>query len=348
MPFKKIKSILAPYFICFRNALEYCRKNIKIIYYLAETLKFSIPFLGCFAPALVTSTGWLMFGNLILFSSLLTLQWATLTNKANKRVAKVENEFSKWRKLYGDNEIEKINKLNVFLLSIVNFSHLVSDKVKKLSIEITYHLDGSMRQRVIDFLQESINSIEELLTEHYDATMRASIKLVYNKDSFKTYVRGGKNIESRGGELSIKNLNKKIIPIEHNFAYDAIANKHLNFFAEGNLAHIHNKSEKDDAFFCEYPDYSDIFCATFIMPIRIPEYRNNTDTHEILGIVCIDCKQEINEWSRSDFKDKLCYHLVADYADNLALLFKTLDSVNKTKIKNRENYIKYNARKKNT
>ncbi len=343
-----IKSTIAPIFIWVRNYLENLRKKNKCVFDLfSETVKFAIPFIGCFAPAFVTSTGWLMFGNLLLFSSLLTLQWATLTNKADRRVAKVEEEFAAWRKLYGEDEIEKIDKLNSFLFSAIDFSHLVSDKVKKLSTEIAYKIDGSVERRVCDFLQEGINSIEDLLTEHYQVNMRASIKLVYDKKSFKTYVRGAHNIESRGGDLAVKNLNRKILLIENNFAYDAIANKYLKFFAEGNLIDMHNKSEDDDVFFCEYENYLDYFCATFIMPIRIPEYRENIDKHEILGIVCVDCNQEINEWSRTDFKDKLCYHIVADYADSLALLLKTLNNANKAKLKSRENFERYNARKRN-
>lgn len=71
----------------------------------------------------------------------------------------------------------------------------------------------------------------------------------------------------------------------------------------------------------------DIFSSTIVMPIRIPVYNGmlpeqGEPPQQILGLLCVDCKTEITEWSDNNIKEKRAYHIIADYADSLAMLLK--------------------------
>lgn len=335
-PFKWIKSKIGKPFILFRRKLEELReKRPEVFDFVSEAIKISLPFLGVFAPALLTGTRWLMVGNLVLFSSLLTLQWATLKNEGDRRVKIEQEKHAEEEKilddLYGEDEEKKLTKAvhqlqesQHFSYQVVDFSHLVSHNVKQLSTELTVTSpqDGRMTRRVIDFLQESINSMEDILQAHYKLNIRASVKLGIDENTFKTYARGKQNILSRGGELAVRKLNGKKLLVKQNYAYDAIVNNDLKFFAEGNLTCLHNKIEEGDQFFCEYENYLDLFQSTFIMPIRIIDYQRGAEAHEILGLVCIDCPEEMIDWNDPGFDTTIGYHIVADYADSLALLMK--------------------------
>ena len=101
-------------------------------------------------------------------------------------------------------------------------------------------VDGRGRTRVYDFLERSVIYLEELLSTLYERSIRISIKLAIDDCTFKTYVRGKNNISSRGGQLKCKKKNQKRLKVSKNYAYKALVNKGLAFFAEGDLLHLHN------------------------------------------------------------------------------------------------------------
>ena len=166
----------------------------------------------------------LAIGNLVLFSVLLTLQWATLTNKMYRRLEESrkqhEDDNNLLEGLYAEDEGRKIQayqeraeKDASFLHDVVDFSHLVSDSVKKLTAELEMGVDGRGRTRVYDFLERSVIYLEELLSTLYERSIRISIKLAIDDCTFKTYVRGKNNISSRGGQLKCKKKNQKRLKI---------------------------------------------------------------------------------------------------------------------------------------
>ena len=207
---------------------------------------------------------------------------------------------------------------------VVDFSHLVSDSVKKLTAELEMGVDGRGRTRVYDFLERSVIYLEELLSTLYERSIRISIKLAIDDCTFKTYVRGKNNISSRGGQLKCKKKNQKRLKVSKNYAYKALVNKGLAFFAEGDLLHLHNIVGDGDKFYCEEEEFERLFLSTFIMTVRIPRFEEDPEKHAVIGLICIDSEHSLVEWSEKDFTSKVCYHIVADFADSIALLLKKL------------------------
>ena len=320
-----------------------------------KVITFLIPFVSCFAPALVTKNWIRAVLEFIVLSIILLFQWSTYTNriieKENKikeiekklkseqdRVKELKTEIDSLNKdaqdysdLFGQDEIvyrEKIKLMNQQFDSFAGFSHSISDNVKKITAEIEKPTDPRVVMKVAEFLQQSLSALEIILSEHYEKEIRASVKMTVDENNVKTYARGKNNISSRGGEYPCSQLNQKPIPIESNYAYIAIVQKQRKFFAEGNLVDMHNKFEEDDVFFCKYgDDFLDFFYSTIVMPIRIPVFtglppEQKEPIQDILGMLCVDCKSEMPEWSTSTLTDRRAYHIIADYADSLAILLK--------------------------
>lgn len=341
---KRIKRIASN----IRKKLDMLReRNPKAFDKVSKFIQFIIPFLGAFAPALVTNIWCIMIGEAFIFSSVLLFQWAILTNRRIREVDEAledhVKEIDELKNKYNENEaileelylndnnklvtqkIKEIEFLKQQTRDIAGFSYVVSDQVKKLSTEFEYAQDAVVTNHITLFLQKCLNNIEELLGAYYQVEIRASIKLTVSASTLKTYVRGKNNIESRGGVFKTKELNEKNIPVNSNYAYKAIVKKKMKFFSEADLNNMHNKAKESDFFFCEYgDDWNDIFISTVVMPIRIPIYTANYEDYNILGIICIDCSEIIPEWSDRTFQEKIGYHIIADLADSLAMLFKLL------------------------
>lgn len=323
-------------------------KAVKIITFL-------IPFVSCFAPALVTKNWLRAILEFVVLSIILLFQWSTYTNriieKENKikalegelidkhnkikdmgnEIASLNRDAQDYNDLFGLDETayrERIRVLNQRFDNLAGFSHSISHNVKKITAEIEKPTDPRVVMKVTEFLQESLSALEIILSDHYGKEVRASIKITVDEDIVKTYARGRNNISSRGGEYPCSQLNQKPIPIESNYAYIAIVKKQRKFFAEGNLIDMQNKFEDDDVFFCEYGDqYLDLFYSTIVMPIRIPVFtglppEQKEPLQDILGMLCVDCKSEMSEWSMNTLTELRAYHIIADYADSLAILLK--------------------------
>ena len=316
--------------------------------YAFKWITFLIPFFSCFAPALVTKNWLRAILEFVLLSIILVFQWSSFTNKINEkevelintkkliqdlnsRIIELENdslEYGKW--IEGDEHhfAQEIQTINGRFDELAGFSHAVSDKVKKITAEIEKPVDRKVVSKITSFFQESLSSLEKLLSEHYGKEIRSSIKIVMKNVTLMTFARGRNNIISRGGEYKCSEYNKKEIAVDSNYAYIAIVRHEQQFFAEGNLLEIHNKFEDDDVFFCEYgDDYLDLFASTIVMPIRIPVYSHSEGqeikrTQEVMGILCIDCKTEMPDWSDRNIRNQRGYHIIADYADSLAILVK--------------------------
>ncbi|WP_028520098.1 hypothetical protein [Ruminococcus flavefaciens] len=323
-------------------------KSVKVV-------TFFIPFLSCFAPALVTNNWLRACLEFLVLSLILVFQWSALTNRviaknnelkqANSRIkeyeekianceARIKNlerdtvDYTDW---IGEDEKKykaRLTEINCRFDELAGFSHIVSDRVKKITAEIEKPVDPRVVKKMTDFLQQSLSSLEKLLSEHYGHEIRSSIKIMISNDKLKTYARGHNNIISRGGEYHCSQLNVREIEIADNYAYTAIVQHEQQFFAEGNLIEMHNKFDRDDVFFCEYGDeYTNYFYSTIVMPIRVPvfasEYDDNSErTQEVMGMLCVDCLKELPEWSDNNLRNKRAYHIIADYADSLAILVK--------------------------
>lgn len=327
-PLQEVKHKISPPFLKFRKFLETQReKNSKAFDAFADGASLFIALVGSFAPVLFTNLAWLAFITFGLFIILLTLQWALLTNKAERNLNDYKNKILGQKekddaKLYTE-AIEGMDKWEQLAEDIAGFSHSVADNVKKISQEITFPLSVSTNKRMYTFIQDAVSSLEKVLSNLYGIQIRASIKLAADDENcFKTYARGKNNINSRGGVWKVQKLNKRPLYISKNYAYDAIVNKELSFFAEGNLLNLKNRYKEEDKFYCEYPEYWKIFKASVVMPIRIPMYTTSDEKQVILGLLCVDTASVFSEWSRADLTDTIGYHVIADLADNLAFFIK--------------------------
>lgn len=331
-----MKKRIASLITIIRNVLNWIRerlnsirsKNPQAFDKAVKIIEFLITFISCFTPALATNYWIRVVLEFILLSLILVLQWSTYTNRIIKLKKDLTSAEEKINSFNQDDYCEKIKKINQRFDNMVGFSHSISDSVKKITAEISKPIDSRVVTKVTGFLQQSLSSLEMLLTAHYEKNIRASIKIKVNKRSVKTYARGKNNIESRGGEYQCCLSNRKCITVKKNYAYIAIIEKQRKFFAEGNLQEMHNKFRRDDVFFCEHGDnYYNLFKSTIVMPIRIPVFTDlpseqNEPLQNIFGMLCIDCEDEMPEWSSNTLTEQRAYHLIADYADSLAILIK--------------------------
>ena len=115
------------------------------------------------------------------------------------------------------------------------------------SIEIT-------RNSIPDFLVNTLNDLERILSNHYGEKICASIKLCNTQNTLKTFARGQNNVTCRGGIKKVRIQNTKPIKIGDNYAYDTILKRKFQYFAEGDLTNLSEKEKDDDKFFCEYGD----------------------------------------------------------------------------------------------
>ena len=355
--FKRIYKLVASIILWIRQWLNEIReKKPERFDKAVKIATFLIPFVSCFAPALVTNNWSRAILEFVVLTLILVFQWSTFTNRIVEKEnslqsvrAIVEKQAEEIQELHRDTddytawigEDENLHKADLAVLNrrfddLAGFSHLVSDNVKKIMAEIERPVDARVVVKITKFFQESLTSLESILSEHYNQEIRSSIKITIDGNTVKTYARGRNNIISRGGEYHCVQLNEKEIGIEENYAYIAICWREQQFFAEGNLLELHNKFEPDDVFFCEYGDnYTDIFYSTIVMPIRIPVFDGippdqQEPSQEVLGLLCVDCKAEIPEWSDDNLRKKRAYHIIADYADSLAMLVKEYRDASRT------------------
>ena len=321
----------------FREQLEKIReKNPKAFDYIVKFVMVLAFFCNVFAPAILSNVWFVFWGEAMLCALLMVLQWATLKNETcrliNKQREEYERNIDQLFQDYDSEEKEKSKSLEKIIdktqqqqLAFIAFTHMISHEIKMLSFNLPEISPRLAARSIVQFLKVGIDKVESILNEQYNTSICASIKLSEEKGKLKTYVRGEHNIACRGGQLATS-AREIEVDVTKNYAYDAIINHDLTYFAEGNLLNIHNKMKDDDVFYCEYNDFTSLFYATFIMPIRIPRYEKK-DCHECLGLICIDCKKEIKEWNNPSFNKMIGYHLVADYADNLALILNKMRGV---------------------
>ncbi|MBR6158460.1 MAG: hypothetical protein IKQ27_16015 [Lachnospiraceae bacterium] len=336
-----------------KKFLKYIRsKNPKFYDRCLVFFSAFVSIAGAFAPLLLTNF-WLRTILVFIFVALsMVVMYATLTNiiddkekeiydlknKHSKIEEDLKNELSKNEKdlkyLNDENTSYKQlnNDLNVQLDGLAGFSHIVSDNVKKISAKIQKPIDPRIQEEMLKFIRESLTSLEDRLTIHYKKEIRACIKLLgVDSDILRICARGNNNATCRDTTKADETK------IGKNFAYIDVINNKKSYFAEGNLLRL-NKSYNmyNNIFFCEFEmNYYEIFKAAIVMPIRMPEYLKSPNGNEeavqhVYGLLCVDCNEVILEWSDRFFDKKQAYHIVADYADSLALLMKEYCYASKT------------------
>ena len=332
-----------------RGILETIRKKRPDLFERAvKFLSFLIPIIGAFFPALLTNNSFRVIAEFLFLSLILVFQWAFHSNRleaANNQLLieqqKIDayereikrlqsddrafvNYFEETEGLYNKQEAE----LKTLFGKLASFVHYVTDRAKKIAAAIRTPMNAKTKEDLHTFAQKSLCELESILSNLCKEPIRANIKIRTGEQTLSTYARGCKCIISRCGTYRCQEIDEKEINIADNYAYVAIVRRNQQFFAEGNLASMHNSFEADDVYFCEENnDDWDLYSAEVVMPIRIPQYHEEasigqTPFQQVFGLLCIDSKQEIPEWSEDDFRSSLAYHIIASYADGIAMLFK--------------------------
>lgn len=333
---KKIKDIL----IRWRQFLENLRKKSpKSFDNFAKFWACLFTILSTFTPLLTIPRGVSVGILIIFFSGSYAFQWATLVNREERHLREFKVEAIKRNEATSKIHRKEINGLKKeyeiklqdkddFTRYCTKFSHKVSHDAKELSSVLTYKIDPVSNDRFTNFLKVSLNTLEKILTIYYGKDIRASIKLTLpEEDAFRTFGRGKQNILSRGGIARAEELYEDNIKIADNYAYQLLYIRKWQYFAAGDLHHLSkaNKLRSNDCFYCEYGDeWPEMFNATLIMPIRFHTYTHQSPSarFDVLGLVCIDCYDTINEWSSPKVRDTIGYQIVADFADSLCGITK--------------------------
>lgn len=207
-----------------------------------------------------------------------------------------------------------IKKVREYYEETVLFMHAVAHETKINTAQMSSQQLGAVRNSMISFFYELLNTLEELLSKCYNQKICASIKLCTTDGKIRSCARGQNNIKSRGGEARVKILDLKSVPIEENYAYNAIIKQKLKYFSEGDLKCLKRKEKEDDKFFCEYgEEWWKFFRASIIIPIRYPIILDAEMSYKILGLICIDAPKIQTSWSEAE--DSYAYQLVAYVAD---------------------------------
>lgn len=307
-------------------------KNPKI-YDLFLTFFISlIAVLGVFAPSVFSKLWFVSIGFGVYSSIMLVVFWASLSNRHEAALKKIDDEIydilqdeeKKYQELKDEatkEAIEVLEKVEDYSRRVTNFSHSISHEIKYISAGFP-PMSESLVPQITNFMQGSLNDLEELLSEQYKTEIRASIHLTVSNTKVKAYFRGTNNKSSRG-LINICDLDLTEIESKDNYAYDAIVNRKMAYFAEGDLLHLKNTKKPEEKFYCEYEKFWELFNATIVMPIRIPDYKKMYETDQnIYGMVCIDAKDKLDKWSDKKLCDTIGYHIIADYADSIALLIE--------------------------
>lgn len=229
-----------------------------------------------------------------------------------------------------DNEIIQLNN---DLDNLAGFSYTVSNFVNHLTIELkTTSMDVLLTKRVTDFLQKSINTFEELLSSQYHNTISANIKFGIEEDTLKSFIRGRNNVESRKGFFLCPDSYYQSVRFDENYGYHAVIADGYKYFSEGNLKKLSNPVKENDVYFCEYGEsYTDIMLSAIVIPLKVPVYEKNR-YKKIIGLLCIDCKDEIPEWSDKKLPETRAYHIISNYAESIAMMMREYNDAAKKNI----------------
>lgn len=312
----------------FRNWLKKLRQKHPTVFdWFSKFGSYLFSVLSSFLPVLISIPWVTVVLFLIVSSSLFAFQWATLVNREERHINHIHKKYkSRIRELDKAHRNEMTQK-NHQIYMITSFSHSVSHTVKELTSKATNSTNRDYLFDFFDFLTESCNMLEDVLSSVYQKPIRVSVKLSCSDSSFKTYARGEQNVESRGGPAKDQNTFVKEIPITSNYAYHLLYDAQWPYYASGNLKSLEKASrEKEgDQFYCEYGEkWSDLFNSTIIMPIRTKRYNDSSPgkKYMIYGLVCIDCIECISEWSTPSLSGTIGYQIIADYADSICTLAK--------------------------
>ena len=262
-------------------------------------------------PTLVENNAVITVFLFISFLLVFTFQWVLLNNKYESQIESNEAKYS--LQIKRDEE-----KHHSQLMSIAQFTHSVAHRIKINIANVPYQDINFTREALASFIKEGLNTLESNLSSKYDTKVSASIKLCTKKNKLKTFGRGVNSIESRRGEARVIRLDRREHSISSNYAYNAIINKKLKFFADGDLKNLSMKEKENDKFYWEYSDdWSDYFLSTIVIPIRCPSLQRTGEVEEyrILGLLCVDSHDVIPEWTNNS--KSYGYELTAFFADSL-------------------------------
>lgn len=312
---KQIKQI-KKHVATIREKLEFWRdKNPKVFDGIAHFAEILWVVGTTYCSNIFSNTFVVTFILCIAFAGLYLFQWALLTNKSIRQVEQVKANHRSAITEQQQSHTIAISQMAELNTRTIEFCHTVAHNIKMHIAKMSKQKLSITRTNMVDLLNTSLNTLEDLLSSYYQVQVRASIKLCAKPGILKTYARGQNNTQSRGGLSKIQRLNKKEIAVEDNYAYNVIMQRKLPYFSEGDLRNLSEKEDDSDVFFCEYGDQWDsIFLSSIVIPIRYPVISEQLTDYKMLGLICIDTEKTLNEWSEAKNKS-YAYRTTAFFAD---------------------------------
>lgn len=263
--------------------------------------------LTTFTPVIVQNKYFSAIFICVSFVAIYTTQWALLSNENDRRCTELN--------LKCESQIAAIEQQK---LEAARFSHSAAHTIKNNVANIPHQELKLTRDALANYLKEGLNTLESILTKQYGTKVSASVKLGDRQGKLKTYGRGKNNIESRNGSARVNKLDRKSYTVTSNYAYSAIFNQQLRYFADGDLSNLTMQEKNEDKFFWEYKEpWENYFKATIVIPIRCQSFQDQDadELFEVLGLVCVDANAVIKEWT--DNPNSYGYEITAFFADSL-------------------------------
>ena len=304
------------------------RKGSEVYDFITQFLSFVLSGLMVLAPFFF-SRAWVRVLVEVVFLSLYVLAREA---KKVKEITAIENHHKEDIKHIESQNADKLKKqqetndrlikehqakekgLEEKMNRVVAFAHRVADKAKK-------HEAQPLNSNE-DFFCECADDVEKILSEEYNKDISVSIKVIgQDPGSDKMYVStlgAGENNIGAGRFCATKKVN-----IADNYIYTSLINSGNKYYSNPDLTKFTPTREGKTIPLCEYGNrWRDYFVSTIVIPIRYVSEEGNTLLHNIVGFVCVDCKDVITDWGQPKLIRTNPYHIIAIVADSLAQVLK--------------------------
>lgn len=170
-------------------------------------------------------------------------------------------------------------------------------------------------------MKEYIDSLSEYLSDYRGTTVSICIKVFKKRDRNRSEFQTEEIITlSRSSNTEHERCNSNNTYVGQNTDFTNLCNGQIIFFASSNL----HKIEESGQYINDSPNWeSSKYTSTLVTPIR---YNNNSKNKgnnyikpDIIGFLCIDSMDEIQEWENSDSFE---LQIMAAFSDILYIYLK--------------------------
>lgn len=162
-----------------------------------------------------------------------------------------------------------------------------------------------------------IDSLSKYLTKYRGSLISVCIKVFKKRDRNRLEFQSEEIITlARSSNTENERNNNKHTYVGQNTDFTNLCNGQMVFFASSNL----QKIEESGQYINDSPNWNNKkYTSTLVTPIRYNNNGNNYIKSDIIGFLCIDSKDEIQEWENSDSFE---LQILAAFSDILYVYIK--------------------------